>query len=673
MLNTHHRGCVLFVRTFCEPNTYNTYNTCSIMNAIEDSNGDVSRVDLRYIAFVDSPERVLPKNALLAIKEPFYKTGAVDGKTLVRVDQPSNLVLLKPGDDLVPKSFTSDTNKLLQLSAARLKKKGNMAFSRGDWQEAVDYYSGALAVNDRLTSSKHTVQDDIDPQGSETSPTTQQDFVSDCTDHLSYTIHRNRAQARLKLGLYELAAADALSALIPGNDLSEEASASNSKALFRAGLANYELGNFTLAHSYLKQARHLIAGDKSTLLERTERRLQEQNLGNFDFTAMGKSATAGHTRLDHASFLRNTQIGPAGDRGRGLFATKDMAPGDVILVEKAFYAAFQCDVGGNAGTIPYDNQAKQLNGVMEKLRWNPQQAAKYLDLFDGGTFENKDAKIVDGMVVVDIFQVQAIAALNGFTCPRVKSSQWKEYNGGASTKTRGIWLHAAIANHSCLPNATRAFIGDMMILRANRKVQAGEEILMTYYPDRDSYTKRKKALRFYAFECDCKLCRADQAMPQRIHNERDKARTMVEPFVTVNQPPTLFPFPPAAKIREAKDLLKQLESTYDEKRFEHLPRTSCALLDAWICKSQPTPEMGLDHALRLLRDLGYFVTVKGGNVVIDRSNAIVAETGIHGAMYASQASLATGNDAVASAFKDFAKELYVILHAEIEGFEKEFC
>lgn len=666
MFNTHHRGRVLVVKTFCEPNAF---TTCSILNAIEDGNGDVDRVDLRYIAFVESPERIMPKNAILAIKEPYYKS-AFDGGTLVRVDQPSNLILLKPGNDLVPRSWMPDTSAHTSLTAAQLKEKGNTAFRRHDWKEAADCYSEALALANLVTNIQHTVQDDMKPQGIEASPTTLKEVVPGRDDDLCRTLHRNRAQARLNLGQYEFAADDALAALIPGEDLSEEASSLNSKALFRAGLASYELGYFRLAHGYFKQARHLSVDDKSTLLERTERRLREQDHGMFDFNAMGKSVTPGHTRLDHASFLGNTRIAPAGDRGRGLFATKDLAPGDVILVEKAFYVASKNDAGGNAGAIPYNTGAKRLNGIMEKLRWNPHQAVKYMGLFDGGTFENKVAKMVDGMVVVDIFQVQAIARLNGFGC---KSSQWKARQGeNDSNEALGVWLRASLSNHSCLPNATRTFIGDMMIVHANRNIQAGDEIFMTYYPDRDPYAERKKVLGFYKIDCDCALCVADQAMPESILEKRYQLYKQVELFIDANQPSSTSSLPPASKIKEAKELLEQLESTYDKKMFERLPRAGCALLDTWLCRSQSIPATGLVLALRLLRDLGYFVTIKDGDVAIDRSNSIVALAGVHGAMYACSASSATGNYAVAAAFKKFAKELYVIIHAELAGFE-EFC
>lgn len=199
---------------------------------------------------------------------------------------------------------------------------------------------------------------------------------------------------------------------------------------------------------------------------------------------MDKYADKDHTALDYVSFVENTEIGPTGKRGRGLFSTKYLGPGDVVLIEKTFYVAHE-DFRQMPGVIDYDIEVKVVNGIVEKLRWNPQQAAKYLDLFDGGTFENKDAKTVDGMVVVDIFQVQAIAVLNSFCCPNVKSSDLKERDGEDGTEAAGVWLHAARTNHSCLPNAVPAFIGDMMIIRAIREIPAGEEILMSYFPDRD--------------------------------------------------------------------------------------------------------------------------------------------------------------------------------------------
>lgn len=36
------------------------------------------------------------------------------------------------------------------------------------------------------------------------------------------------------------------------------------------------------------------------------------------------------------------------------------------------------------------------------------------------------------------------------------------------------------ANHSCVPNGDRSFIGDMMIIRATREIKAGEEIRLSY-------------------------------------------------------------------------------------------------------------------------------------------------------------------------------------------------
>ncbi|KUI64225.1 N-lysine methyltransferase SMYD2-A [Cytospora mali] len=640
----HHRGRVLVVRTFCEPNLYRS----SILNAIEDGKGDVDRVDLRTFPLTEPANTILPKDAVLAIKEPYYKSGTVDGCGLVRVDHPSDLILLKPGHGLIPSSWMSDTHTNPNLTAIQLKEKGNMAFARGQWKDAAECYSAALSLNGTATNPLDFIKDGTNPPATETSPTTQ-------VDDLSRTLHRNRAQARLNLGQYELAADDALMALIPGDNLPKEIVSLNAKAYFRAGRAFYELGEFNMAHKYLAIACDLIADDKNILFKRTKMRLLEQTHGKFDFAAMGRSATTGSSRLDHASFLSHTRIASAGDRGRGLFATKDLEPSDIILVEKAFHVAFEED-NGTVGRFPYGYNAKLLDGIVGKVRWNPRQAAKYLDLFDGGTFENKDCKIVDGMVVLDIFQVRAIADLNGFLSSNPRASQSNQtYDDKDQNMAKGVWLRASYANHSCLPNAVRSFIGDMMIIRAVRKIKAGDEIFMTYSP------------------CDCQLCQADQAMPPSILIKRDQVRRKVDIFIDANDPTQTLDIGLIANIYGAESLLAQLESTYDNALYGRLPRPSCVLLDTWICMTADTPQAGIIKSLRLLRDLGYFVTVNGGNITIDRSNAIVKLEAIHGAMYASQAMSATGNNSAALAFKNFGKELYVMIHGEVVGFEEEFC
>jgi hypothetical protein len=53
----------------------------------------------------------------------------------------------------------------------------------------------------------------------------------------------------------------------------------------------------------------------------------------------------------------------------------------------------------------------------------------------------------------------------------------------------GFWRKAAYLNHSCVPNCSRAFIGDMMIIRATCFIPAGTELTHQYLsPDETSHS-----------------------------------------------------------------------------------------------------------------------------------------------------------------------------------------
>ncbi|UNI15021.1 hypothetical protein JDV02_001594 [Purpureocillium takamizusanense] len=72
----------------------------------------------------------------------------------------------------------------------------------------------------------------------------------------------------------------------------------------------------------------------------------------------------------------------------------------------------------------------------------------------------------------------------------------------------GLFLEPtlAMANHSCVPNAMVQFIGRTAVLRAERSIEAGDEIEISYTDYTDPYTMRKEALAQYCFECRCPRC-----------------------------------------------------------------------------------------------------------------------------------------------------------------------
>lgn len=67
---------------------------------------------------------------------------------------------------------------------------------------------------------------------------------------------------------------------------------------------------------------------------------------------------------------------------------------------------------------------------------------------------------------------------------------------------------ASKINHSCFGNASRAFIGDMILVRAQRDLAAGTELVWWYNTPRGrDYAETQSALsRTWGFSCDCAIC-----------------------------------------------------------------------------------------------------------------------------------------------------------------------
>jgi hypothetical protein len=70
---------------------------------------------------------------------------------------------------------------------------------------------------------------------------------------------------------------------------------------------------------------------------------------------------------------------------------------------------------------------------------------------------------------------------NVFGCPDTSLNTHKDILASASREPTefgscGIWTKASYLNHSCVSNARRAFIGNMMVVRATRDLAADTEL-----------------------------------------------------------------------------------------------------------------------------------------------------------------------------------------------------
>lgn len=203
----------------------------------------------------------------------------------------------------------------------------------------------------------------------------------------------NRCQARLLSQHFDAALEDAIAVL--------EMDQTNEKALFRAARASYGLGNFTQCHSYLAKLQELYPGNKAANkdIERCELRCRELT-GDFDFASMLKEAI---TKQPSPHLDRATYIGPIEVRqcaieshGRGLFTTKAIKAGELLLCEEAFVTAFapdesqatteidqvkESDADGSEWRLKL--RAELATNALVKLFRNPSVVSVFADLYPG--------------------------------------------------------------------------------------------------------------------------------------------------------------------------------------------------------------------------------------------------------------------------------------------------
>ena len=214
----------------------------------------------------------------------------------------------------------------------------------------------------------------------------------------------NRSLAHLKLKSFDKALEDAGGYTVDARK--------REKGLYRTARSMYELGRFKESQTVLTALLAQYAGSEAAIREirRVEKRIQEQDHGRFGFLAMQKAAAEESPPcLDVATYVGPTEICETENRGRGLFTTKDVAAGDLLLCEKAFSYSFL----GNASTMSVTD-GSTLKGtklalvepMKHKLFRNPSLIPSITALHHG-IYKPAKQEIVDGTPIIDTYAFSA--------------------------------------------------------------------------------------------------------------------------------------------------------------------------------------------------------------------------------------------------------------------------
>ncbi|KAL9077334.1 MAG: hypothetical protein Q9157_003370 [Trypethelium eluteriae] len=579
-LEIHHRGTYLLLRSITPPQ-----RMTAIMALMEDKKDDVVLLQLYQQEDEISLEatKIVNIGTILLVKEPYFKVMG-DGEYGLRVDHVSDVVHLKEGNTMIPDEWRP---RLIEIettgTAESLKLRGNAAVGEHRYRDAITEYSNAL----KQPATANQIE----------------------------VIKRNRSLAYLKMKQFDAALSD--------TGFPTFTSTPSDKALFRAAEALYYLGRYSECCEVLEVLHTNFPENKqaSEVLARARSRFLEQKTGKYNFKyfqAKAKKLQPPH--LDAASYIGPVEVKQTQSKGRGLFVTKAVKAGDLLLCEKAFSHAHVSDrAADNAGSSSEvtmlvnietnqgfrGGQADLLKSIVQSLYRNPSLAPAFTALYHG-PYEAVTTSAIDGEPVVDTFLVERIINFNVFGCPVSSVISHKNVRDGKEMKEKahhscGIWTQASYINHSCTSNARRAFIGDMMIVRATRDMESGTEITFWYHSPLGASAKaEQEKFKHWDFVCDCAICQDSRDTKAAVAAEREKVMKNLK---------RAYENPLGIQMRKANKLLEALNNTYIRPAHE-VPRLLLwdpLLVLVRMYARQSDVVKCLDSASKVLTSLGFIV------------------------------------------------------------------
>ncbi|GAD99179.1 TPR domain protein [Paecilomyces variotii No. 5] len=567
LLETHHRGSYVLLKEIAP-----TITTIGVTTVVEDEKGGVVFLEL-FNQDERTVEELLHLGTRLIIKEPYLQI-MPDGTHSLRVDHLSDIVYL---DTYNEKDQEENSN-----SASFWKEKGNDLFREGKHLRAIECYKKSLSCE----------------------PTNDE----------ARAIKLNLALALLKTEQYDYALCH-LDAILKDTPMDE-------KALFRKSQALYNLRRYEECCEVLKCLCRQYPTNKNAKVKfnKAIQRLSEQKHGKYNFEELYNEASKRKPQLDRATYSGLVEVRPSDSRGRGLFTTKEVKAGDLLLCEKALLFSYinadkpDCELEiplllhEGMSSIGMGPQTRLAPLAMQKIYRNPSLIPIVTDLYHG-SYEPTGVAEVDGTPVVDAFLMERIVALNAFSCPLSTRDDHVEFGRGnaspidndAIVHSTGVWVMASYINHNCDCNARRSFIGDMIIIRATRDLPADTEITLCYKSQSDDdYDECEKRYNHWGFKCECRICQDVRATGESIVSKRKALGAILKRLLASRS---------GIDTARIESTLEKLEKTYSQPATR-VPRlslwgTEMSLSKVYFDRRQP--EKACKYALKALESLGYVI------------------------------------------------------------------
>ncbi|GAA5891420.1 hypothetical protein JCM8208_002621 [Rhodotorula glutinis] len=234
-------------------------------------------------------------------------------------------------------------------------------------------------------------------------------------------------------------------------------------------------------------------------------------------------------RLEYQNYVGPIRVAQLKKRngGRGVIATRDIKPGELLLVEKAFTVAdygtvLNTSIGEQADQVPHRPKATLAVEVAARVLDDPSTLPILESLFNGrdppkqplvfdALSKRSIPKYASAPINLDMDWVERICAINGFNfmppvlpeydSPNLGAPGWRDWSA--------LFINGAAFNHSCLPNTYHKSVGDLLVVRARVGIKKGKEVYVSYAPidiSRSPCFSTVLERHFGPIGCPCAYC-----------------------------------------------------------------------------------------------------------------------------------------------------------------------
>lgn len=223
-----------------------------------------------------------------------------------------------------------------------------------------------------------------------------------------------------------------------------------------------------------------------------------------------------------AEFIGAVEIRKSEISGRGIFVTKNIDAGSLILVTKAIAMERSILAGKDLSedtqlvmwknfvdkVVDFTRKCHKTRNLICKLSIGENEDSLEVpdvDIFrPESVVEVNSSEDIDVDIDIDMVRLLAILDVNSLTEDAVSANVLRKNHDCYGV---GLWLLPSFINHSCCPNARRLHVGDYLIVHASRDLKAGEEITFAYLDPLSPLNKRKEMSVTWGIHCKCKRCK----------------------------------------------------------------------------------------------------------------------------------------------------------------------